>query len=214
MGRRAGAPSKGDRREQALLDAAEVLLEQTGLERMTVDAIARGAGISRGSMYFYFGSKHEVLAALVRRTMAEIRKEASITADDLASSPVGAMERAVKSVEKMWRDHGTVMRAAVEYGTVHPDIGTAWDETVELFTATMRGVLARAGVPDGDGPQEAMALARALCWMTERTFYQASRSPDDQLAQAAETSIEVWRRIMTAPAPPEGRAGDAGADSR
>jgi hypothetical protein len=96
------------------------------------------------------------------------------------------------------------MRAAVEYGPVHADIGAAWDETVQLFAATMRGVLARAGVPDGDGPQEATALARALCWMTERAFYQASRLPDDQLERAAETSIEVWRRIMTAPAPTEG----------
>ncbi|MFC9250253.1 helix-turn-helix domain-containing protein [Amycolatopsis thailandensis] len=35
-------------------------------------SIAKGAGISRGSLYFYFGSKQEVLAALVARTVASL----------------------------------------------------------------------------------------------------------------------------------------------
>ncbi|WP_307821929.1 TetR family transcriptional regulator [Streptomyces coffeae] len=52
MGGRSDAPRKGDLREQALLDAAEALLEHTSLEELTVEAIAKGAGISRGSLYF------------------------------------------------------------------------------------------------------------------------------------------------------------------
>ncbi|MEU3186737.1 TetR/AcrR family transcriptional regulator [Streptomyces sp. NPDC006923] len=202
MGRRSGAPSKGDQREQALLDTAESLLERIGLEKMTVDAIAKGAGISRGSLYFYFGSKQEVLAALVDRTMAAIRAEAPNTAVDLASSPLDAMEQAVGRVETAWREHGTVMRAAVDYAPVHPAIGRSWNETVGFFAETMTGLLLKAGVPDGPGPADAPALARALCWMTERSFYQASCAPGDELAQAAATSMEIWRHIMTTSTPP------------
>ncbi|WP_225629454.1 TetR/AcrR family transcriptional regulator [Streptomyces werraensis] len=196
MGRRSAAPSKGDLREQALLDAAEELLAHTTPENLTVEAIAQKAGISRGSLYFYFGSKHEVLAALVERTVRTIRAHADATARD-ESAPVEAMERAVRATEEIWRAHSTVMRAAVDYSALHPVVGAAWSETVERFARTMTQVLRGAGIPDDDGPDGASALAEALCWMTERTFYRASCAPDGDLGRASATICEVWRRVMT-----------------
>ncbi|QKV96042.1 TetR/AcrR family transcriptional regulator [Streptomyces sp. NA02950] len=196
MGRRSDAPRKGDLREQALLDAAEALLEHTSLEELTVEAIAKGAGISRGSLYFYFGNKHEVLAALVERTMRTIRAEADSTAQDATSPPVDVMERAVHRVEQVWREHGTVMRAAVDYSALHPVIGSAWNDTVDVFARTMSQVLKRAGIPEEKGPGGAAALARALCWMTERNFYRAACSPEDDLARATATTVDIWRRVM------------------
>ncbi|MFK4547996.1 AcrR family transcriptional regulator [Streptomyces tendae] len=197
VGRRSDAPSKGDLRERALLDAAEELLGHTSLENLTVEAIAQKAGISRGSLYFYFGSKHEVLAALVERTMRTIRAHADATARDESAAPVAAMERAVRATEEVWRDHGTVMRAAVDYSALHPVVGAAWSETVNRFALTMAQVLRSAGIPDDDGPDGATALADALCWMTERTFYRASRAPDGDLGRASTTISEIWRRVMT-----------------
>ncbi|MFF9490177.1 TetR/AcrR family transcriptional regulator [Streptomyces sp. NPDC014676] len=196
MGRRRDAPSKGDLREQALLDAAEELLEQTSLENLTVEAIAQKAGISRGSLYFYFGSKHEVLAALVERTMRTIRAHAEATARDDSAPPVEAMERAVRATEEVWRAHSTVMRAAVDYSALHPVIGAAWRGTVERFAVTMTQVLTNAGIPDDDGPDGASALAAALCWMTERTFYRAACAPDGDLGRAGTTVSEIWRRVI------------------
>ncbi|MCM3265015.1 MULTISPECIES: TetR/AcrR family transcriptional regulator [Streptomyces] len=198
MGRRSDALRKGDLREQALLDAAEALLAHTSLENLTVEAIAQKAGISRASLYFYFGNKHEVLAALVERTMRTIRTYADVTEQQGSVPPVEAMERAVRATEQVWREHSTVMRAAVEYAALHPVIGNAWSETVERFARTMTHVLRRAGLPDGDDPGSAQALADALCWMTERTFYRAAGAPDEDLGRASATIIEVWRKVMTA----------------
>ncbi|MFF2625224.1 TetR/AcrR family transcriptional regulator [Kitasatospora griseola] len=195
MGRRSDAPRKGDLREQALLDAAEELLEHTRVEDLTVEAIAQKAGISRGSLYFYFGNKHEVLAALVERTMRTIRADADATSRD-ESSPVEAMERAVRATEQVWRDHRTVMRAAVDYSALHPAVGAAWSETVERFARTMTQILRNAGAAEEDGPGSAPALAEALCWMTERTFYRAACSTDGDLDGASATIIEIWRRVM------------------
>ncbi|MFE0359340.1 TetR/AcrR family transcriptional regulator [Streptomyces nigra] len=197
MGRRSAAPRKGDLREQALLDAAEELLAHTSLENLTVEAIAQKAGISRGSLYFYFGSKHEVLAALVERTLGTIRAHADTIARDGSIPPVEAMERAVRATEEVWRAHGTVMRAAVDYSALHPVVGAAWSETVERFARTMTRVLSSAGIGDDNGPDGASALADALCWMTERTFYRAACAPDGDLGRASTTISEIWRRVMT-----------------
>ncbi|MFE0419835.1 helix-turn-helix domain-containing protein [Streptomyces tendae] len=62
-------PDPAPLRERALLDAAEeLLLAHRSLENLTVEAIAKKAGVSRGSLYFYLGSRHQILAALVERT--------------------------------------------------------------------------------------------------------------------------------------------------
>ncbi|MFJ9761893.1 TetR/AcrR family transcriptional regulator [Streptomyces sp. NPDC101149] len=197
MGRRSETPRKGDLREQALLDAAEELLARTGLERMTVEDIAKGAGISRGSLYFYFGSKQDVLAALVARTMVAIREDAARAAKDTDTPPARAVERALQHTERMWREHGTVMRAAVENAALNEAVGRSWEETVEAFAEAMRHVLVRAGLPHGEGPTDAGALARALCWMTERGYYRAYRDDGDTLDRATRTLREVWLRVIT-----------------
>jgi AcrR family transcriptional regulator len=73
-----------DTRREQILDAAVRLFVTNGYESSTVDDIAREAGLSKGSIYWYFKSKLEILfeitdrhvqksqAALVR--MAELDK--------------------------------------------------------------------------------------------------------------------------------------------
>ncbi|WP_211767871.1 TetR/AcrR family transcriptional regulator [Kutzneria sp. CA-103260] len=191
--KRRDAPSKGDQRVQAILDAAEVLLERERTEPMTVESIAKGAGILRGSLYFYFGSKQEVLTALVARTVAQLHME---DPPDESEGPArDIVRRAVENTARTWREHGTVMRAAVEFGPEVPAIAQLWQDTIANNTEVMARVLVGAGLPDDDGPTGAAALAAALCWMTERNFYHAS-TQSGGLDRMAETMVEVWCRVL------------------
>ncbi|RSM87495.1 TetR/AcrR family transcriptional regulator [Kibdelosporangium aridum] len=191
--KRRETPTKGDLREQAILDAAEVLLEREHTEPMTVESIAKGAGISRGSLYFYFGSKQEVLAALVARTVARLHL------DDQSADPGlpthDTVRRAVENTARTWREHGHVMRAAVEFGPEVPEIAQLWRDTIANNTEAMTRVLVAAGLPDDKGPTGAAALAQALCWMTERNFYHASAQPGG-LDRMTETMVEIWCRVL------------------
>jgi AcrR family transcriptional regulator len=193
--KRRSTPSKGDLREQAILDAAEALLEHESVEPMTVETIAKGAGISRASLYFYFGSKREVLAALVARTVAVLREDALGAAGDTGSTPADIVCEALRRTAKQWREHGLVMRAAVDFAPAIPEIGELWKETLDSYAGAMTQVLVRAGVPDAKGPAGAAALAGGLCWMTERTFYWASARPRD-LRAATDTCAEIWLRVL------------------
>src|SRR3954467_8899803 len=69
-GRRPARPS-GDDRELAILATAERLLAEKPLSAISVDDLARGAGISRPTFYFYFSSKDAVLLSLLDRVVAE-----------------------------------------------------------------------------------------------------------------------------------------------
>ncbi|QKV90745.1 TetR/AcrR family transcriptional regulator [Streptomyces sp. NA02950] len=193
------APRKGDLREQAILDTAEALLEKVGVEAMTVEAIAAGAGISRGSLYFYFVSKKDVLTALVARTLDTLRRGALLPTTDATLAPRDAIARAVRGTERMWREHGRVMRTAVDYSAAIPEIGALWSSTVDDFGRGMTAILLQGGLPDGPAPTDAPALAEALCWMTERTFYRAFVQSPEQLPAAARTCTEIWHRTLPAP---------------
>jgi AcrR family transcriptional regulator len=58
------------RREQ-LLDAAQRVLLERGLRATTVADVAEAAGVAKGTMYLYYESKDDLLAALRSRYLAE-----------------------------------------------------------------------------------------------------------------------------------------------
>ncbi|SRR5947209_6090127 len=64
----------------AILDAADRLLARYGYQRMTMDDLAREAGIGRRTIYLHFKSKEEVALATIDRTidllLAELRQVA------------------------------------------------------------------------------------------------------------------------------------------
>jgi AcrR family transcriptional regulator len=188
---------KGDLREQQILDAAERLLSTTGYADMTVGDIAEAAGITRGALYFYFGSKLEVLTALVARTVQILRDKAAGAARDDTRPLDDVIGTALERTAQLWREHGPVMRLAVDLASTVPAIDELWTEAAEVSIEAITDVLRRGGVPSGAAPTDAPALARALCWMIERTFYQASKLSADAIADAEETCQEVWRKMAT-----------------
>ncbi|WP_020416086.1 TetR/AcrR family transcriptional regulator [Amycolatopsis sp. ATCC 39116] len=191
--RRAGAPSKGDLRELKILEVLEDLLAVKSFDALTINDIAERAGLSRASMYFYFSSKQEALVALFARNVEALREKSRAAADDPAP-PREAIETAMRRTRDRWREHGLIMRVAIDQASIIPEIGALWTETAEIFIDAITAILIRAGAADHDGPDGARAVARALCWMIERSFYHASAVSREALDQAAETCQVVWLR--------------------
>jgi TetR/AcrR family transcriptional regulator, ethionamide resistance regulator len=191
--RRSTALRKGDLRREAVLDAAERLLATTGYDAMTISDIADGAGITRGALYFYFGSKQEVITALFARCVEVLHEKSRAAAEDAANGPA-AIDTAMQRTEALWREHGVVMRTAIDLATTIEELDMLWTGTAEVFINAIRAILEYMGVPPGPGIEESSAVAKALCWMIERNFYQASRVSNAELARASQTCAEIWRR--------------------
>ncbi|WP_216893207.1 TetR/AcrR family transcriptional regulator [Nocardia alni] len=205
-GRRRTTPTKGDQRERAILDAAEEQLDTIGFDRMTIETITKAVGIARGAFYFYFASKNAVLAALVERTVATLRTR--IAAADASGEPAPALRRSIDQTRDMWRDHGSVMRAAVELAPTVAAIDENWHSAVAAIRDITTAIAERAGLPDGDGPTGAHAVTTALVWMTERAFYQASKT-GRSLDDTAATLTHLWLNALSlAPDPrPQTKSG-------
>jgi AcrR family transcriptional regulator len=67
-------------RREELMDAAQALFLDKGFEAASVDEIVRAADVAKGTFYFYFKTKHDVLQALQARFIEEFcgRLEAAV----------------------------------------------------------------------------------------------------------------------------------------
>ena len=72
-----------------ILDAFYELMINEDIQHISVSKIAKQAGIGKGSIYYYFSSKDEILNALIKRTYAD--------ALDMAKELVGQTELSIYS---------------------------------------------------------------------------------------------------------------------
>ena len=74
-------------RTREILAAARQLLDQRGLEAMTMEEIAAVAGVAKGTLYLYFQSKDDLIQALITLVAENILKdvEAALQAPGMPS---------------------------------------------------------------------------------------------------------------------------------
>jgi TetR/AcrR family transcriptional regulator, ethionamide resistance regulator len=201
--------SKGDRKEQALLETCERLLGEKPLGEIGVDELAQGAGISRPSFYFYFESKTAVLRALVERVADQMYAEAESWLAREDEPPEVTVSRSIGAAAQLWREHGPVLRAAVQtWGSV-PEMRRLWEETIRRFVdqSAERIREERAAGTAPPGP-DADSLATALIWMNERSFYVNSLGAGPSLAddELVPTLTAIWLRAVYGSVTPQAEA--------
>jgi AcrR family transcriptional regulator len=80
-------------RTREILAAARQVLEQRGLEAMTMEEIAAAAGVAKGTLYLYFQSKDDLIQALITLVAENILKdlEAALQAPGMPSEKLRRM---------------------------------------------------------------------------------------------------------------------------
>jgi hypothetical protein len=111
--------------------------------------------------------------------------------------PEVTISRSIGAAADQWREHGPVLRAAVEaWGTI-PELQAVWEEIVRRFVDQ-----AAARIAEETG-SDAEPLAKALIWMNERCFYTSSLGAGPALSddELVPTLTAIWlRAIFTPPA--------------
>src|SRR5215469_3423192 len=91
---RKAKPTRADRRmlrnRKALLDAAEKLFAEKGLERVTIDEITEAADLAKGTFYTYFNDKNEIAQDLAQAIRCGIRDEVAV-AEQGIHDPAGQL---------------------------------------------------------------------------------------------------------------------------
>ena len=197
-GRRARRPS-GDDRERAILATAEDLLGQRPLADISVDDLARGAGISRPTFYFYFPSKDAVVLALLDRVVEEARASRSSALRRAGDDVRASWRAALEAVRSTFAAHPAVISAVASLLATSAEVRGLWsavmDGFVEDTAAAIEAERARGAAPDGPPARD---LAVALNWMNERVIHvtYAGQSPALPPDDLVDVLLTVWLRTV------------------
>ncbi|PWW23864.1 TetR family transcriptional regulator [Geodermatophilus normandii] len=197
-GRRARRPS-GDDRERAILATAEDLLEQRPLADISVDDLARGAGISRPTFYFYFPSKDAVVLALLDRVVEEAHASRSAALRRAGDDVRASWRAALEAVRSTFAAHPAVVSAVASLLATSAEVRGLWstvmDGFVEDTAAAIEAERARGAAPDGPPARD---LAVALNWMNERVIHvtYAGQTPALPPEDLVDVLLTVWLRTV------------------
>jgi len=199
QGRRAARADEGGANlREAILDATAHLLADRSFGDLAVSDVLTAAGVARGTFYFYFDSKHDVLAELVRRAVAQGHQAA---APWLASpaDPAAALRTGTTAGAELWRASAPILRAIVDNWRTDPRLTALWLEQMQSFTdATIAQITADPRALRGLNGVDIPAIASALTWLGERLYYLAATDtpPFDDQDTLVQTLVYIWTSTL------------------
>jgi AcrR family transcriptional regulator len=205
-GRRAARVSAQER-EAAILETAERLLEDRSVQDISVDDLARGAGISRPSFYFYFPSKEAVFLTLIDRLVEQADTGREVI-ERIHEDPATRWREGLQIFFDTFGAHRAVVRAGAELRAVNAEARELWssvmDNWVGYAATAIAAERARGAAPPGVEPRQ---LAIALVSMNERVQYATFAGdppsiPDDAVMDVL---LAVWLKSIYGEAPAAAR---------
>jgi len=145
----------------ALLDAAEELLDAGGVAAVTLREVGRRAGVSHNAPYKHFASKEALLAAVAARELLRRR-------DTLAGALAGAEPAEVVLRDALHRYAGWALSYPQRFKLIFgrwtidsPDLAEAASAASAQLVDTVRAAQSRGTLPAGP-PDRLAALLRAV----------------------------------------------------
>jgi AcrR family transcriptional regulator len=202
-------PSKGDRREQAILAGARALLEAKPLSQVTTDELAAAAGLSRSSFYFYFDSKSAVATALLDGLADELRAENGPWLEAAGPAEPELRQATAHSVA-LWRTHAGLLRQAWHCDTGDGQLAAWRAGLLERGTRRLAAKVERdraAGLAPA-GPPSAATLARGLHALRNDLLAEVRAPAED--AALVEDLVAITLRLLYGQVPAGAEAAGRG----
>jgi AcrR family transcriptional regulator len=161
---RAGAGRAGpvDREKaQRIVDAMRASVAQRGVAGSTFDHVAREAGVSRGLLHYYFGTKERLLAEVVRRDteLRMVQLDHQLARAESAADFIALLR---DTLETMVREDTEFLTLLFEFFTLsrrNPEIAA---EFAELVRRTREGVAAVLRAKQDEGVLHLRAAPEAV----------------------------------------------------
>ena len=132
---------KGPRTQARIRWAACELLEGMSLDALTVQDIGRQAGIAQGTLYQYFGSRNELVAAVLHDFIAFLRERMLAAAAGSASFQE-SVTRSTRTYCELFRANRGLMKCLLHHFDTFPEaraiLGAFNQEWIDLVVSAMR----------------------------------------------------------------------------
>lgn len=156
------------RTQSAILDAAESQFVERGFAATSIDQVAPLAHVSKGAVYFHFGSKDDLLIALLARSQETVFKPALAILDDAnlsATDRIVSYFNRVGSLEQLNRYLLPIL-TSVQGAAISAEARQRVDRLQGLIHASLVAAI-RGGLTAGEfhsplRPVELASLVQAL----------------------------------------------------
>jgi AcrR family transcriptional regulator len=148
----------GRERKQQLVDAAAELFAANGYAATRIQDICRRAGVAKGLFYWYFPTKQELFAELVRSMRLRMRK-AQAAAMDPAADPLTRLRQGTEASVRFHVEHAgyfallDVERADPAHASLLREGSAVYHRDVVVLVRAAQV----AGLAASDDPPEALA---------------------------------------------------------
>jgi AcrR family transcriptional regulator len=193
--RRRGGPTKGDQREAQILEATRDLLSERSISDLTIDAIAKAAGVSRTAFYFYFPTKQAVVAALLDGLWEEFGTTHAWLATD--GPDRAALLQHHRLVAEVWREHSGILTCttgvAVDFEPLVEWVDRAHARFVDSLAAKIARDQSSGAAPDGVKPS---VIAEMVSDLRDARFRVIAKLEGAEFERALADLTEVVLRAI------------------
>lgn len=192
------------RKREALLRAAVRMFNARGFHATTLDDVANSLGVTKPTIYHYFGNKENILLECVERGLSELSAAARAAAKDGDRGLERLRAFLIRYAEINMDDFGRcVIRTADEqlspdgrrrFRSAKADIDRALRAMIE------DGVADRSVAPQSDVKLAAFALAGALNWPARWFDPKGPRSSEEVARTLVETLLNGFTPEPEGPA--------------
>ena len=187
------------RREQVRADVLRVALElaeSAPFRDLTVDEIARAAGISRSGFYTHFRDKHDLLRVAVEEVADELYRMADRWWHG-EGPPAERVRVALEGVVSVYAEHAGLLRVATEVSTYDEEVREVWMAIVERFIeATADHIRSEQSKGLINARLDPRTTAEALVWMNERCSYIYLGRGERRPEELVEAMAPVWTAAL------------------
>jgi len=185
---------------QRIIDAMRTALAQKGLAGATFEHVAREAGVSRGLLHYYFGSKERMLAEVVRRDcelrmhLLDEQLHEAASADDFIALMRGQLEDMIRLEPELLVVIFELFVLARRNDEVAAEFRTLLQRTRE-HVAELLAVKEQQGVLSLKAPPE--AVADVLYGIGDGVAMRMLSEPDRDWSDTIETAVLAVRALLT-----------------
>lgn len=190
-----GRYQKSDATRERILDAAAELFSQRGYAATGVDRLADRSGIAKTAIYYHFGNKEGLLAAVVERAATmwteDIRESAS-----RGSDPAERLDRALSGMRAMVEEKPWILKLllllALEVAESKPEIrGVLHNIFVRARDTIVAGLNEALGLDVPDANSVAMVMLGLLQAVVIGRQLEPEMSLDDTFARMREVTAQM-----------------------
>ena len=185
---------------QRIVDAMRASVGVRGATGSTFDHVAREAGVSRGLLHYYFGTKERLLVEVVRRD-CDLRMQQ-------LSAMVAGIDGPDALIDALLASHSELVAEAPEFfvilfelhtlGQRNPEIAVELIELHRRVREHLAGLLAEArdaGAVRLDG--EPVAISEVLFSLGDGLAMRMIAEPERDFTETVETALRAVRALVT-----------------